>query len=125
MADDEKTAPAEQKQAPKKVAAPILGAKLVTLNTDGSSAPALIYRGPVPKVGTKLLATLDNGVTYAGIVADATEADGEVLVEFRDGLKPQIEPRPKAEPEPPAQPKLKPTPLQPDVTSITPTIVPE
>ncbi|NCO22817.1 MAG: hypothetical protein GW905_12650 [Rhodobacterales bacterium] len=125
MADTEKTAAAERKTIPQKIAEPIIGAKLVTLNAGGSSTPALIYRGPIPKIGTKLLATLDNGVTYAGIVADATDADGEVLVEFRHGLTPQIEDKPEPQPVLVARREPKPAPQQPDTTPITINIIPD
>ena len=33
---------------------------------------------------------MPNGVTYSGTVADSTEADGEVLVEFTDGILPVL-----------------------------------
>ena len=80
MADDNPTT------APRKITKPIKGAKIVTMRKATGTYPALSYRGDVPKVGTKLRATLDNGVTYSGLVADVVEVDGELLVEFRDGL---------------------------------------
>jgi len=85
-----KTAPAEQSAMPQKIEEPITGARIIAMPTGTGSTPALIYKGSdIPKAGTKLLAKMDNGTTYSGIVADATEADGEVLVEFRDGLTPE------------------------------------
>ena len=71
-----------------KAPAPITGARIFSMPTASGTAPALIFKGDVPAAGTVLRATLANGVTYRGTVADATEADGEVLVEFKDGLSP-------------------------------------
>ena len=64
-------------------------------------------------------------MTYAGIVADATDADGEVLVEFRHGLTPQIEDKPAPQPVLVAQREPKPAPQQPDTTPITINIIPD
>jgi len=44
----------------------------------------------VPEKGDVMQFTMSNGVTYSGTVADATEADGEVLVEFISGLVPVL-----------------------------------
>jgi len=50
----------------------------------------MIYNGKTPKIGDVLYFAMPNGVTYSGTVADATEADGEVLVEFTSGLVPVL-----------------------------------
>jgi hypothetical protein len=55
---------------------------------DGHSPPCLSYDGPAPNVGQEISFALENGVTYCGIVADAVEADGNVFVEFENGIEP-------------------------------------
>jgi hypothetical protein len=55
---------------------------------DGHSPPCLSYDGSAPNVGQEISFALENGVTYCGIVADAVEADGNVFVEFEDGIEP-------------------------------------
>jgi len=67
---------------------PIIGARIVTMPTPTGTTPAMIYTGKTPKAGDVMQFTMSNGVTYSGTVADATEADGEVLVEFTSGLVP-------------------------------------
>jgi len=67
---------------------PITGARIVTMPTKTGTTPAMIYKGKTPKAGDVLQFTMSNGVTYSGTVADATEADGEVLVEFTNGILP-------------------------------------
>jgi len=72
----------------RKAVEPITGAKIVTMDTATGSTPALLVKGDAPEVGAVLRATLDNGVTYSGIVSEVTEADGKVLIEFKSGLAP-------------------------------------
>ena len=67
---------------------PITGARIVTMPTPTGTTPAMIYTGKTPKAGDVMQFTMSNGVTYSGTVVDATEADGEVLVEFTSGLVP-------------------------------------
>lgn len=67
----------------------ITGARIVHIARGATEYPAAIYAGPVPAKGATLNLTLENGVTYSGVVYDATEADGKTLVEFTDGLLPQ------------------------------------
>jgi hypothetical protein len=55
---------------------------------DGHSPPCLSYDGLAPKLGQEISFALENGVTYSGIVADAVEADGNVFVEFENGITP-------------------------------------
>ena len=50
----------------------------------------MICNGDVPEKGDVLQFAMSNGVTYSGTVADATEASGEVLVEFTSGLVPVL-----------------------------------
>jgi len=50
----------------------------------------MIYKGDVPEKGAVMQFAMPNGVTYSGTVADATEAGGEVLVEFTSGLVPVL-----------------------------------
>jgi len=69
---------------------PITGARIVTMPTPTGTTPAMIYTGKTPKAGDVLQFAMSNGVTYSGTVADATEADGEVLVEFTSGLVPVL-----------------------------------
>lgn len=69
-------------------AKPIAEARIVTMQTPTGSTPAVAYRGTIPKVGEVIQFTLANGVTYSGTVADAVEADGEVLIEFTNGILP-------------------------------------
>ena len=63
---------------------PITGARIVTMPTPTGTTPAMICNGDV------LQFAMSNGVTYSGTVADATEAGGEVLVEFTSGLVPVL-----------------------------------
>ena len=67
---------------------PITGARIVTMPTPTGTTPAMIYNGDVPEKGDVLQFAMSNGVTYSGTVADATEAGGEVLVEFTNGILP-------------------------------------
>ena len=67
---------------------PITGARIVTMPTKTGTTPAMIYKGKTPKAGDVLQFAMSNGVTYSGTVVDATEEDGEVLVEFTSGLVP-------------------------------------
>ena len=69
-------------------AGPITGARIVTMPTPTGTTPAMIYNGDVPEKGDVLQFAMSNDVTYSGTVADATEAGGEVLVEFTSGLVP-------------------------------------
>ena len=69
-------------------AGPITGARIVTMPTPTGTTPAMIYNGDVPEKGAVMQFAMSNGVTYSGTVADATDADGEVLVEFTDGILP-------------------------------------
>ena len=66
----------------------IKGVTLTRLKMDGVSKPCALYDGDAPSKGAKIAFKLDNGVVYSGIVADATSADGNVLVEFKDGITP-------------------------------------
>ena len=64
------------------------------LEPNAPARPVAKYKGEdAPKAGDVLQFTLKNGVTYRGTVADATQADGEVLAEFQGDLQP--EPKPK------------------------------
>ena len=67
---------------------PITGARIVTMPTPTGTTPAMLYNGKKPKAGDVMQFTMSNSVTYSGTVAEATEADGEVLVEFTSGLVP-------------------------------------
>ncbi|MBO29081.1 MAG: hypothetical protein CML61_10070 [Rhodobacteraceae bacterium] len=67
----------------------ITGGKLATVGPGtGVSHPALLYSGEAPQKGASIKFILDNGVEYEGTVADATASDGNVLVEFKDGITP-------------------------------------
>lgn len=50
--------------------------------------PVAIYRGEAPEKGEAIRIVLGNGVTYTGTVAEVTEADGEVMIEFVNGIAP-------------------------------------
>jgi hypothetical protein len=50
----------------------------------------MIYKGDVPEKGAVMQFAMPNSVTYSGTVADATEAGGEVLVEFTNGILPVL-----------------------------------
>ena len=67
---------------------PITGALIVTMPTPTGTTPAMLYKGDVPEKGDVMQFAMPNGVTYSGTVADATEAGGEVLVEFTNGILP-------------------------------------
>jgi hypothetical protein len=81
MPKTKKTATAEQSPV-------VEGARLIRVPRGDQNFPAAIYEGETPSAGDKIKIKLDNGVTYAGTVHDATSVDGEVMVEFRDGLTP-------------------------------------
>jgi hypothetical protein len=83
---EKKTALAEQSAAPEKPKGPIKGARLIRIARGDVRYPAAIYKGEAPAKGSKIMLKMGNGSTYSGIVHDATEADGDVIVEFRDGL---------------------------------------
>jgi len=85
MTKTKKSATAASKSVPETTK----GVTLTRLTQDGVSSPCALYRGSAPAKGDKIKFKLANGITYAGIVADATEADGEVLVEFKNGIQPQ------------------------------------
>jgi len=77
------------KAASKDVPDVIEGARLIRSLRDGKQYPAALYAADeVPAKGDTLRLVL-SGVTYAGKVRAATEADGEVLAEFQDGLSPE------------------------------------
>lgn len=90
-----KTAPAEQEVMAKSAPAPrvVEGVTLTRLplkdNTPGH--PVAMFKGQAPKSGECLEFTLENGVTYRGTVAEATEAAGEVMAEFADSLTPVLD----------------------------------
>jgi len=78
------------KKSSRAKAGPITGAYIVTMPTPTGTTPAMIYNGDVPENGDVLHFAMPNGVTYSGTVADATEAGGEVLVEFTNGILPVL-----------------------------------
>ncbi|MBM2293745.1 hypothetical protein JQX09_17590 [Sulfitobacter pseudonitzschiae] len=89
MADEKETAPAASKGVSKKKSTGLIpGVSLTRIHHDGHSPPCALYDGTAPEKGDRISFKLANGVTYTGVVADATEADGNVLVEFVDGIKP-------------------------------------
>ena len=94
---DTKSAAADPKTDLEKL---ITGARIVTMQFDGYSQPALAYKGTKPAKGTVLRARLNNGVIYTGTVAKAVEVDGELRVEFKDGLAPDLPPKAEKVPEP-------------------------
>jgi hypothetical protein len=71
-------------------AGPITCARIVTMPTKTGTTPAMIYKGDAPEKGDVLQFAMSNGVTYSGTVADFTDSDGEVLVEFTSGLVPVL-----------------------------------
>lgn len=83
---------AEPESEPVKEPTLIVGAKIVRLGRgDGHSPPCLLYDGAAPYKGEQVTFTLDNGVKYTGSVADAVEVDGNVFVEFKDGITPVLQ----------------------------------
>lgn len=82
MPKTKKTAKAEQ--------SPIADARLIRVPRGDKNFPAAIYTGDTPEPGDEITFALENGVTYSGIVHDATAVDGEVMVEFEDGLTPVL-----------------------------------
>lgn len=77
-----KTAPADQSDAPVKVA------RLVSKERDGQHYPSYEVSGEAPRKGSTVRITLENGVTYSGKAAGAYERDGKTFVET-DGLTPE------------------------------------
>ncbi|WP_232272197.1 hypothetical protein [Thiosulfatihalobacter marinus] len=97
MSGKTETAPADKELMPdakdkkqKKAPARVEGVKLGRhpLSSDRPGHPYALFKGQAPAIGKKMVFTMPNGVTYEGTVEAAVEADGEVLVEFKDGLKP-------------------------------------
>lgn len=87
-----KPAAAGQQTAAKKPASPrvVAGVELkrMPMQDNQPSHPIALFKGEAPNKGDVLEFTLENGVTYRGTVADATEAGGEVLAEFSGPLVP-------------------------------------
>jgi hypothetical protein len=75
-------APAAPKPIPKPVKA-----RLIRIPRDGKRYPAAVFKGDEPKKGASLKIDV-GGAIYQGIVHEATEVDGEIVVEFRNGLSP-------------------------------------
>lgn len=64
-------------------------ATIVRLTQDGVSHPMVLCEGyPKPDEGSAFSFILDNGVEYVGEVKETTASDGQMLVEFVDGIKP-------------------------------------
>ncbi|SMP32179.1 hypothetical protein [Shimia sagamensis] len=84
----DKPAAADPKPVPTVVT--VKGVKLgrLPLESGKPGHPVAFFKGEVPPVDSTLKFTLENGVTYAGIVVEAVEADGEVMTEFKGGLTP-------------------------------------
>ncbi|UWR73164.1 hypothetical protein [Phaeobacter inhibens] len=60
------------------------------MRANETSHPVAKFKGTeVPENSVVLEFVLANGVTYRGIVADATHVDGEILVEFSEALQPK------------------------------------
>lgn len=76
----------------KKTYGTVTNACLVRIPRGDVTYPAIVFAGDIPVKGEKIGVVLKNGITYTGTVFDATEADGEVLVEFTDGLTPTHQP---------------------------------
>ena len=72
--------------APKSILKPVK-ARLIRIPRDGKRYPAAVFKGEAPKKGTSLKIDV-GGTVYSGIIHDATEVDGEVVAEFRNGLSP-------------------------------------
>ncbi|MFV1573703.1 hypothetical protein VXL47_12180 [Phaeobacter sp. JH20_30] len=97
---------AEEKAQPSKPSRATLGTKPETpvtmvagvtlgrspMRANETSHPVAKFKGTeVPENGVVLEFVLANGITYRGIVADATHVDGEILVEFSEALQPKPE----------------------------------
>jgi len=81
-------APAAPKTSAKPKADKPAKAKLTRIPRDGMRYPAAVIKGgDAPAKGSKLLIDV-GGAIYAGVVFDSTEVDGDVIVEFRNGLSP-------------------------------------
>jgi len=79
--------PAAPKASAKPKADKPVKSKLTRIPRDGKRYPAAVFKGEAPKKGASLKIDV-GGAIYQGIVHDATEVDGEVIVEFRNGLSP-------------------------------------
>jgi hypothetical protein len=66
----------------------IKGGKIHPLTVGNITMPCLIFKGDEPEIDTFITFKIENGVTYTGVVKDTTKADGEVMVEFHDGIQP-------------------------------------
>lgn len=62
---------------------------LLPIQNGAITAPGLVFDGDKPAVGATLEFDPGNGVTYTGVVAAVVEADGNNLVEFKDGIAPK------------------------------------
>ena len=69
--------------------APIENVTIARIRPD-DPFPVAFFRGEAPEKGEAIRIILDNGLTYSGTVAEVTEADGEVMVEFTDGIAPEV-----------------------------------
>ena len=83
-----KTARAAQKARRKATVVENVRLDRMPMKTNQPCHPIARFKGDVPKPGDLLEFTLANDVTYVGTVSDATEVDGEVIAEFKDGLAP-------------------------------------
>ena len=69
---------------------PITGARIVTMPTPIGTTPAMIYNGKTPKIGDVMQFAMPNGIAYSGTVANASDSNGEILVEFTSGIIPVL-----------------------------------
>ena len=83
----ETPAPAAPKASAKPKADKPVKARLIRIPRDGKRYPAAVFKGDEPKKGASLKIDV-GGAIYQGIVHEATEVDGEVIAEFRNGLSP-------------------------------------
>lgn len=82
------TAPAAPKPSAKPALPSVIaGAKLVPVRSGDITAPCLEVKGAAPSKGSKITAKLANGITYSGVVADTSTADGKTLIHFKNGIQ--------------------------------------
>lgn len=80
-----KTALADEKAVGSPGAINLEGVTLRRVEQGGASVPVAFFKGSAPDVGVRVSFLVD-GLSMVGTVKDAVETDGEVMVEFADGL---------------------------------------
>ncbi|WP_282091341.1 hypothetical protein [Epibacterium ulvae] len=60
--------------------------KRLPMKENEISHPVAMFAGEAPQQGEAIQFTLDDGITYRGVIADAVTAKGEVMAKFTGPL---------------------------------------